>query len=114
MSEIKSAPSKDGVRCPSWASERQENSGLIGCGSTNILWDGFEMWDCLDCGLFFTTEEGTEPEVTPTCDYCGQPDGPGVPDWNGETGNHASCEVGSHTVVYDGPFSGAAEKLPGN
>ena len=58
-------PDKTGLRCPSWPSERQENSGLIGCGSTNILWDGFEMWDCLDCGLFFTTEEGTPPDVLP-------------------------------------------------
>jgi len=32
-------------------------------------------------------------EITPTCDICGKPDGAGVPDWNGETGNHASCET---------------------
>lgn len=34
---------------------------------------------------------GSEP--TPTCDICGKPDGAGVPDWNGETGNHLSCEA---------------------
>jgi hypothetical protein len=56
------APDKEGLRCPSWPSERQENDGLIGCGSTDIQWDGFEMWDCLTCGLFFTTEEGTPPQ----------------------------------------------------
>ena len=35
--------------------------------------------------------DGSDP--VPTCDICGQPDGPGEPDWNGETGNHASCEA---------------------
>lgn len=32
-------------------------------------------------------------EVVPKCDICGKPDGPGEPDWNGETGCHATCEA---------------------
>lgn len=32
-------------------------------------------------------------EVIPKCDICGEPDGPGKSDWNGETGNHVSCEA---------------------
>jgi len=28
----------------------------------------------------------------PKCDLCGQPEGEGEADWNGETGNHESCE----------------------
>lgn len=36
-------------------------------------------------------EQDADPE--PRCDLCGEPDGPGEPDWNGETGNHKSCEV---------------------
>ena len=35
---------------------------------------------------------------TPKCDICGEPDGPGTPDWNGETGNHASCEHNDPTI----------------
>lgn len=45
-------------------------------------------------------------EVTPRCDICGQPDGPGEPDWNGETGNHRSCEV-----VPLSPFQQSLEAL---
>ncbi len=32
------------------------------------------------------------PELEPRCDLCGRSDGPGPADWNGETGNHRSCE----------------------
>ena len=37
-------------------------------------------------------------EVTPTCDICGEPEDQdptngGEYDWNGETGNHQSCEA---------------------
>jgi hypothetical protein len=38
-------------------------------------------------------------EVEPTCDLCGEPDGPGEPDWNGETGNHLSCERDTFTFA---------------
>jgi hypothetical protein len=50
------------------------------------------------------------------CDFCPKVEYADdlTPDWNGETGNHLSCEVGSHVVVYDGPFSGAAWRLPGH
>ena len=35
-----------------------------------------------------------EPEAQPRCDICDQPDNPdGAADWNGETGNHLSCEA---------------------
>ena len=30
--------------------------------------------------------------IIPRCDYCGEPDAGNPPDWNGETGNHRSCE----------------------
>lgn len=30
---------------------------LEGCGSTNVAWDGSEMFDCIDCGLFFNPTE---------------------------------------------------------
>lgn len=37
-----------------------------------------------------------EAEAIPTCDICGDPEdqriGPFENDWNGETGNHKSCE----------------------
>ena len=60
-------PTKDRLRCPDWDDPTiaSDEDRLTGCGSTNILWDG-EVWDCLDCGLFFTTEAGTPPtkEVT--------------------------------------------------
>lgn len=29
----------------------------------------------------------------PRCDLCGAPEGDGEADWNGETGNHLSCEA---------------------
>lgn len=34
-------------------------------------------------------------EANPTCDHCGEPweEGGEGEDWNGETGNHRSCEV---------------------
>jgi hypothetical protein len=32
-------------------------------------------------------------DAVPTCDICGQPDGDVPTDWNGETGNHLSCEA---------------------
>jgi hypothetical protein len=47
-------PSKDGLHCPDWP---DNGEALQGCGGTNIEWDG-EVWGCLDCGLFFTTEAG--------------------------------------------------------
>ena len=30
---------------------------LAGCGSTNVAWDGSEVFDCLDCGLYFSPAE---------------------------------------------------------
>jgi hypothetical protein len=32
-------------------------------------------------------------EIEPICDHCDEPDGPGEADWNGETGNHLTCEA---------------------
>jgi hypothetical protein len=56
-----------------------------------------EFEDAEDHTLFHDNDwwiaELKDPEeVTPTCDICGKPDYAGVPDWNGETGNHVSCE----------------------
>lgn len=42
-------------------------------------------------------------EKEPRCDICGEPDGPGAPDWNPETGNHSTCEITeSEQRVLDG------------
>lgn len=30
--------------------------------------------------------------VVPVCDICDEPEGEGEADWNGETGNHETCE----------------------
>lgn len=37
-------------------------------------------------------------EILPTCDICNEPweDGGEGEDWNGETGNHISCEENAH------------------
>ncbi len=50
-------------------------------------------------------------EATPTCDICGQPEDQDPTngreyDWNGETGNHASCEYDGHPA-YAIPGRGA-------
>lgn len=39
-------------------------------------------------------EELAYGEVTPRCDYCHLPDLDG--DWNGETGNHRTCEASAY------------------
>lgn len=49
---------------------------------------------CRDCGQAHTEPGG----CVPTCDLCGEPQEWGrmfgyEPDWNGETGNHITCEV---------------------
>lgn len=35
----------------------------------------------------------------PKCDLCGQPEGEGEADWNGETGNHESCEIAAEMAA---------------
>lgn len=45
----------DEVYCPDW--ERRVADNYVGCGSTNVEWDGVDMYDCLDCGICFTYEE---------------------------------------------------------
>ena len=44
------------------------------------------------------TSSMTTEDIEPTCDLCGEPEDhePGMIeyDWNGETGNHQSCEKG--------------------
>lgn len=51
---------------------------------------------CEECGqpLVVMTEEDTEP-IHVFCDICGKAEHPAdlTTDWNGETGNHVSCEV---------------------
>lgn len=68
----------------------------------------FGIRECPECGRRFDlmnetdAEEwayGHDCEVTPRCDLCGEPDlqqanGEWLaPDWNGETGNHLTCEA---------------------
>jgi len=59
---IATAIIQPGLRCPNWPDHVTStlDAAINGCGSTNIKWDD-EVWDCLDCGLFFTTEAGTPP-----------------------------------------------------
>ncbi len=33
-----------------------DNEQILGCGGTNLQWDGREAWDCLDCGMFITLD----------------------------------------------------------
>lgn len=58
---------------------------------------------CADCGEPLTVEGSSSPEAFAAngadpahvfCDLCGKAEHPAdlTPDWNGETGNHASCE----------------------
>lgn len=37
--------------------------------------------------------EQADNAVIPLCDICRQPEGEGEADWNGETGNHETCEA---------------------
>jgi hypothetical protein len=71
----------------------------------DILWpldDPDAEWsvDELDAVAEVLARAGLRPpERPPTCDICGDPDeyvlgGTNEADWNGETGNHASCEQG--------------------
>jgi len=43
------------VRCPTHNADGSpiDDDDVKGCGSTNVVWDGLEMYDCLDCGIFF-------------------------------------------------------------
>jgi hypothetical protein len=54
------------------------------------------------CGVDDPTLDPAYPGVTPVCDICDEPDGPGEPDWNGETGCHASCEQDDGSYYSDG------------
>lgn len=49
------------LRCPDW--ERHPGD-IVGCGSTNVEEDPDEpdMYDCLDCGMFFSLPEMEEAE----------------------------------------------------
>ena len=52
--QLHEPPCPEGMR-PSCPDDLASESPR-GCGSTNVTWDGVEMWDCRDCGLFFTPE----------------------------------------------------------
>lgn len=59
---------------------------------------------CLDCGEPLTVEGDNDPAMTADpvhvfCDICGDAEHAAdlTPDWNGETGNHRSCE---QAIVY--------------
>lgn len=53
------------------------------------------MSNCIECNEPLTVEGlgGDEPQHV-FCDVCGKAEHPAdlTPDWNGETGNHLSCE----------------------
>lgn len=64
-------PSPEPVATPTCpATSHHRNGGehvehtVVGCGSTNVSWDGQEMFDCLDCGIFFTPAEALAPADT--------------------------------------------------
>ncbi len=44
-----------------------------------------------DCDCTYCTLE-IRPSIIPTCDICRKQDDYEGDDWNGETGNHISCE----------------------
>jgi hypothetical protein len=52
-------------------------------------------------------QESRLEEIEPTCDICGEPDLVGeaddghwlTPNWNGETGNHITCEEANKNAV---------------
>jgi hypothetical protein len=38
---------------------------LVGCGSSNVVWDeADELYDCFNCGLFFNREQAFQNQVT--------------------------------------------------
>jgi hypothetical protein len=43
------------VRCPTRNADGSPiaEDDTRGCGSENVTWDGMEMYDCHDCGIFF-------------------------------------------------------------
>ena len=53
----------------------------------------YELYESFDSAetVFRSWDEAANP---PTCDICGEPQGEddGESDWNGETGNHLTCE----------------------
>ena len=52
------------LRCPApgTESDEQRSLGLIGCGSINVIGpDDESLYDCLDCGLWFTVEAVGHP-----------------------------------------------------
>lgn len=41
------------VRCPTKNLDGTPATKICGCGSTNVAWAG-DVYDCFDCGIFFT------------------------------------------------------------
>lgn len=43
------------VRCPTHHPDGRPiaDSDIPGCGSADVGWDGSEMYDCYECGIFF-------------------------------------------------------------
>ena len=67
---------------------------------------------CTECGEPLTVEgngDGIEPQHV-FCDYCGEAEHPAdlTPDWNGETGNHLSCERQQYLGSTEGSAKAAA------
>lgn len=47
-------------RCPRFSRWKGD---LKGCGSYNVYWGGDGMWDCADCGIFFTSHSALDIEA---------------------------------------------------
>ena len=60
-----------------------------------------------DSASFYTDE------TVPTCDLCGEPweDGGEGEDWNGDTGNHVSCEAHEKLHAHDPRRNGCCDRL---
>lgn len=62
-SELPVLPAGAPVRCPTRNPDGSEiaRNDVRGCGSTNVSWDGTELYDCHDCGIFFTDYAADPP-----------------------------------------------------
>lgn len=57
------------VKCPTTDMDGKPLAAdaTVGCGSTNVVYDG-EVYDCLDCGIFFSDYAADPPHQRPESD----------------------------------------------
>jgi hypothetical protein len=71
------------------------NYGLVGDAPLNVaiecVTDGTVLLDYDNPAVAELNVFVTDDDVVPTCDICGGPQRV-TDDWNGDTGNHRSCE----------------------